>query len=88
MTFREEEVDNFLKVFKKYKSQIAGFEGCTHLDLWQDHHAPNVFSTHSHWEGPEYLENYRRSDVFKKVWGQTKPLFADKPTAHSYTVKL
>ena len=85
MTFRPDEVPRFLHVFNENKTKIAGFEGCTHLELLNDVHTPAVFFTYSHWQDERYLEAYRNSELFKGVWQQTKQLFADKPDA--WTVK-
>ena len=83
MTFQPEKIEDFLTVFYSTKDKIRGFEGCRHLELWQDPEQPNIFMTHSHWDGPEALERYRHSELFKGTWAKTKPLFADKPLAFS-----
>lgn len=84
MTFREEEIDNFLSLFNQNKSKIRAFPGCQHLELHRDLDHPNILSTYSLWTGPEALENYRHSKLFKEVWKNTKALFADKPVAFSH----
>jgi len=86
MTFQEDKVEDFLKVFNESKHKIAGFEGCEHLELHKDYHKPNIFSTYSFWKNDKALDNYRHSDLFKSVWAKTKVLFADKPVAFSNTV--
>jgi quinol monooxygenase YgiN len=83
MTFRENEVENFLKIFNSSKHKIQNFEGCTHLELWRDKNSPSIFFTYSHWQNELFLEKYRQSDLFKNVWNQTKILFADSPQAWS-----
>jgi quinol monooxygenase YgiN len=83
MTFREEEVNNFQKLFDERKELIRHFEGCRHLELWQDAHMPNVFFTYSHWESEQALDHYRFSELFKNTWAKTKALFAEKPRAWS-----
>ena len=83
MTFREEEVDNFLQVFEASKNKIRNFPGCQHLELLKDYTAPNVFSTYSLWDNQEALDAYRHSELFKGVWAQTKPLFSEKAVAFS-----
>ncbi|MEL7005965.1 MAG: antibiotic biosynthesis monooxygenase family protein [Bacteroidota bacterium] len=83
MTFREDEVENFLKVFNDSKHKIKNFDGCKHLELLKDYHQPNIFSTYSIWEDDSALDNYRHSDLFAGVWKQTKALFNDKPIAFS-----
>jgi len=83
MTFQEDKTEDFLKVFNESKNKIRGFEGCKHLELHQDYHKPNVFSTFSIWEDDKALDGYRHSDLFKGVWANTKVLFAEKPVAFS-----
>lgn len=83
MTFREEAVGDFLAVFDRYKEDIRGAEGCTHLQLWRDQNTPNILFTYSHWEESKYLEAYRNSDTFAEVWPQAKALFSEKPEAWS-----
>lgn len=84
MTFREDEVDSFLKIFHESKENIRAFTGCTHLELLRDVHQSNVFSTYSFWESEANLNKYRQSDLFSGVWTSTKKLFSEKPQAHSY----
>ncbi len=86
MTFREAEIDNFLDLFSESKSKIRAFPGCQHLELHRDLDHPNVLATYSWWTGPEALENYRHSPLFKEVWARTKVLFADKPVAFSHEI--
>jgi quinol monooxygenase YgiN len=88
MTFRPEEVENFQALFNERKERIRHFEGCTHLELWQDAHNPNIFFTYSNWQSETYLDHYRFSDFFKDTWGKTKALFAEKPNAWSVNQKV
>ncbi len=88
MSFKPEEVDNFLKLFNSKKEKIRAFPGCRHLELWQDHQDKNVFSTYSHWDADEDLQNYRNSELFRDVWSKTKILFSEKAVAHSNEIVL
>lgn len=81
MSFHPEKADEFKSIFETYWKLIAGFEGCKHVELLQDRQHPNVFFTYSIWEHESYLELYRDSDLFAKVWSKTKVLFNDKPQA-------
>ena len=83
MTFREEEVENFLALFDRVKSRIRHFEGCQHLELWKDFQEENVFLTYSIWDTQGHLDHYRFSELFKDTWTRTKALFAEKPQAFS-----
>jgi quinol monooxygenase YgiN len=83
MTFAPEHIERFRSVFNSHWKTIAGFEGCTHLELFQDQNDPQVFFTYSHWNTEQDLENYRQSDFFRGVWGQTKTYFSAPPQAWS-----
>jgi quinol monooxygenase YgiN len=85
MTFRKGTEEKFLKIFRDNKSAIENFAGCSHLDLLRDVQNPNIFTTYSHWESEDALNEYRNSALFSIVWSQTKLLFDDQPQAHSYT---
>jgi heme-degrading monooxygenase HmoA len=61
MVFRPEEITAFKALFESRKSMIRNFEGCTHLELWQDKQHPAIFFTYSWWQSEEYLNNYRES---------------------------
>ena len=83
MTFEHDKINQFLSIFEDTKAQIRQFQGCTHLELWQDQDDPRIFFTHSQWESADALESYRNSDLFKSTWRETKQLFAEKPQAWS-----
>lgn len=83
MTFRPDAVADFTSLFEERKQTIRHFDGCRHLELWQDTAVPNVFFTYSHWESEKHLDHYRFSDFFKDTWGRTKVLFDAPPQAWS-----
>jgi hypothetical protein len=88
MNFREEEIGNFLCFFGERKSLIRHFEGCLHLELWQDATDNRIFFTYSHWESEKHLDNYRFSPLFKDTWTKTKALFATPPKVWSVKRKI
>lgn len=81
MTFAPQHVEDFLRLFDTNKAAIGGFEGCTHLELWNGVDNPNVFFTYSIWKDESYLEKYRDSELFNKVWNENKNYFSAKPEA-------
>lgn len=83
MQFRQEEVPAFMRLFEESKATIVAFDGCMHLELWQDSHNPTIFFTHSRWQSAEHLDHYRRSAFFKSTWAATKALFSAPPAAWS-----
>lgn len=83
MGFKTECIQDFIAHFDAHSSLIRQSPGNRHLELWQDQKEPHVFFTYSFWETPEDLENYRNSDLFLKVWAETKPMFSQKPEAWS-----
>lgn len=86
MSFRPEEVENFLKVFESAKDKIAAFEGCEGLNLLRDAKQTNVLFTYSYWRDETCLNHYRYSELFKETWAQTKVLFDEK--AHAWSLDL
>jgi heme-degrading monooxygenase HmoA len=84
MRFKAEEVEAFKAFFMTAKSRIRNFEGCQHLELWQEMNDEQTFFTYSHWDNESCLENYRQSDVFKEFWKVAKSKFSDKPEAWSH----
>jgi heme-degrading monooxygenase HmoA len=88
MTFQEESLSHFLELFASREAAIRAFEGCEHLELWQDRHDSRICFTCSHWISEEALQAYRQSELFKETWQQTKVLFADKPEAWTVEKKI
>jgi len=86
LTFKESEIDTFVKIFNSKKKKIRAFEGCLHLELWRDVKAPNIFFTYSFWKSEDDLNAYRHSDLFQETWKKTKVLFSDKP--HAWSVEM
>lgn len=83
MTFREEEIENFKQVFDDSKEKIRAFSGVKYLECLQSKSQANIFFTYSHWQSEDDLEAYRNSDLFKRTWAKTKPLFKEKAEAWS-----
>lgn len=83
MQFEEKYVEEFQRLFDNNKTKIRDFEGCKHLELWQDLKDKTVFMTYSYWRSEDDLNNYRHSSLFNVVWSKTKLMFAAKPQAWS-----
>jgi quinol monooxygenase YgiN len=83
MHFTEAGVEEFLGIFNAHKLAIRNFPGCTHLELLKDAEDPTIFTTLSHWQDELHLEQYRKSELFGKVWGTVKTLFAERTQAFS-----
>lgn len=83
MHFTEAGVEEFLEIFNANKQAIRAFEGCSHLQLLRDVDDPNTYTTLSHWVNTDALNAYRKSELFGKVWGQVKTLFAERSQAFS-----
>ncbi|MEM1320929.1 MAG: antibiotic biosynthesis monooxygenase family protein [Bacteroidota bacterium] len=86
LTFRPDQVETFLHNFENNKHNIRTFPGCLHLELLRSTDEPNVFFTYSFWDAPTSLDAYRQSELFAKVWKQTKVLFAQR--AEAWSVEL
>lgn len=83
MNFREEQTENFLKLFNDRKHLIASFDGCCGVELLKDISNPNTFFTYSKWQSKEQLDAYRNSELFNTVWSTVKKWFDAKPEAWS-----
>jgi heme-degrading monooxygenase HmoA len=83
MHFKEAGVEEFLAIFNRNKEAIRNFPGCSHLELLKDANNPFVYTTLSHWDNEQSLEQYRKSALFASVWGRVKILFAERTQAFS-----
>jgi len=83
MHFTEAGVDEFLEIFNENKQSIRNFPGCSHLQLLKDAEDSNCYTTLSHWDHGDSLENYRKSALFGSVWGRVKTLFSERTQAFS-----
>ena len=83
MSFRDESVKDFIRVFDVSKNAIASFKGCRGLKLLRDIKHKNVYFTYGLWDDESALESYRNSPLFETTWAQTKALFDHKPMAWS-----
>jgi heme-degrading monooxygenase HmoA len=83
MHFTEAGIDEFLEIFNQNKEAIRNFPGCSHLQLLKDSEDPYCYTTLSHWDRHESLENYRKSTLFGSVWGRVKTLFSERTQAFS-----
>ena len=81
MHFTEAGVEEFLQIFNKHKEAIRNFPGCLHLQLLKDSDDETIYTTLSHWDKVDSLENYRKSELFGQVWGRVKTLFAERTQA-------
>lgn len=81
MTFQESKVEDFLMNFHSNKEKIRAFEGCEHLELWNDKNDSRIYFTFSIWTSEEALNTYRSSELFGGVWKKTKAMFSEKPEA-------
>jgi hypothetical protein len=47
LSFKPAHSNDFNELFEDRKEQIKSFQGCTYLELWQDHNELGVFYTYS-----------------------------------------
>jgi len=81
LTFRTENISDFLEIFRESNKYISSFNGCRHLELLTDKGNSCIFFTYSTWESERYLDNYRKSDLFITTWEKTKVLFSEPAVA-------
>ena len=83
MSFSPDKTEDFLKIFNRSKEKIASVDGIISLELVRDRDNKNIFFTISKWENEDFLEKYRKSELFQNTWSKTKILFNEKPQAWS-----
>jgi heme oxygenase (mycobilin-producing) len=76
MTFAEEHIPAFLELFRANREAIASAEGCMSVELLRDIHKPGVMFTYSHWLDEKFIDLYKQSELFGRVWPETKRYFA------------
>ena len=85
MEFHKDQIPDFLNIFAENREKIRSFPGCHHLQMLQGVKDSGTIFTYSHWESEEDLNNYRNSELFGVVWGNTKKMFRSSPQAWSLT---
>lgn len=60
---------------------VASQTGCSEVKLFKA--AENIYFTVSKWHSEDDLNNYRKSDLFKKIWSEFKVNFSSKAAAWS-----
>ena len=83
MSFQDDKIETVKEFLDEVRTEIIRVPGCEHLDILQDLDRKNVFFSYSHWQSEQDLENYRKSDFFKKTWARAKVWFIEKPRAWS-----
>lgn len=83
LTLDIEKMDHFMAVLDQNIDKIRASQGCSHLEILSDIHAPGSVWTFSLWDTEEDLNNYRNSTLFKGVWSEFKKCFSGKPEAWS-----
>ncbi len=83
MHFTQAGIEEFLEIFNQHKVAIRNFPGCSHLQLLKDPEDPFCYTTLSHWDQLQSLENYRKSELFGSVWGRVKTLFSERTQAYT-----
>ncbi len=83
LTINPAQKEDFIAVFKTNKHHILAQKGNLDVELLQDKKYPNLFFTYSHWESESDLNLYRKTEVFNKIWKETKSKFCSQPEAWS-----
>ena len=83
MSFEYEKIEAVREFLDEVRKEIVRVPGCEHLDILQDLDRKNVFFSYSHWRSEKDLENYRKSEFFRKTWARAKLWFSEKPSAWS-----
>jgi len=81
LSLKADKASEFEKLFYQTQALIEGFEGCHTTNLFKISGSASQYFTISYWNTEQDLENYRMSNLFKNVWSQVKPLFAENAEA-------
>jgi len=73
----------FQSIFNERQEKIKSFDGCQHVELWQEVNRPQIFFTYSIWDSEQHLDAYRFSEFFKETWSLCKAIFESKAEAWS-----
>jgi len=85
LTFKPENISDFLEIFERSNKYISSFDGCSHLELLKDKDNQSIFFTYSNWDSETHLDAYRKSDLFINTWKKTKVLFSEPAVAWTLT---
>ncbi len=81
LSFKEAHCTEFENYFTQICEQIKSQEGCLDVKLFSENHDTGVFFTLSKWEHDDFLQAYRKSELFGEVWPKVKKWMKDKPEA-------
>jgi len=87
MKFRDDALSDFYQMFDQKKERIRSQQGCLKLELLADIKDSSTIFTYSYWESEEDLNRYRHSELFGKVWKETKSYFSERAEAWSLEQK-
>lgn len=85
LQIQKEFIAEFQKTFSENHKNISSFPGCKEVKLVCDMNSPSTHFTISTWDSEQAIENYRNSELFKKIWSTVKPWFLEKAEAWSTT---
>ena len=83
MGFEPSKIYLFLEKFKVWENLIRNQPGCEFLELYREKNNSNIFFTYSYWNSEKHLNEYKHSELFEKIWKETKTMFNTKPEAWS-----
>lgn len=81
LSFEPDNIELFLELFRQHALNMQDVAGCVSLQLLRDDLDQHIFFTISVWREHHYLEQYRRSELFRTTWIKVKLLFKDRPQA-------
>jgi len=81
LTIDPSKKEEFIRLFEENNHHIKAREGCVGVELLQDQKYTNIFFTYSHWKHEDDLNAYRKSEIFGKIWKETKVKFCGEPKA-------
>lgn len=83
LQFKQEVLEEALSELRSIAPKVRSMEGCRFLEIGVRSRDKGLVITYSYWDGVDYLNAYRSSDIFKEFWSSIKPLFDAKAEAWS-----
>ncbi len=87
LSIQSERLEEFHELFEINKKSIRNFDGCKHLEVLGGLENEVVF-TFSRWQSENHLNQYRKSELFGRIWPKVKEMMNAKPEAWTLQSQL
>lgn len=77
----EVKIDTFKLFMKNLRNEKLRLKGCLHFDYFHEKKNKNIYYTYTIWENEKHLNQYKKSELFKKVISTLNSLSIEEPRA-------